>query len=495
MKGHCTGTTRLLRLLLLPLALATGCSSDDASRNIEADYVLLGADSTVSPTFAEARIVVSDNDGECPTLIRDGESIAMVLRRNPHGFPVDVCQARIPFDKSYEISWNGQLLPAARRNPGRIAVLGDSGCTGSDCAAGQPAEPFRTIAALVAELDPPPDVLLHMGDYNYRGTSSKLEIDGETVEVYDVGDNVPNDPQCQLDGPYYSQNAGYIPERRDSWEDWRDDFFMPAGDLLNTAPWVFGRGNHELCSRAGPGFFYFLDPSSDPPTGGTGHRSCPPQGDQTPPEDGALAHALLTEPYAVDLGSLRIAVFDSANACDNFAPERLTAPYTEQLAEVLSVASAGMPTWTLSHRPFIGAVSQNADGSWTTINHTLQASVKAALDQDFGGVVPAGLQLALAGHMHTIEVLTPEGPAAELLPQIVMGGSGVELAGDGTPDGSFTLPVGGIDTNLLGIYDHGYLDIRNYRSDGSWDGTIVATDGSTLAECASANLPDPLCGR
>lgn len=76
-----------------------------------------------------------------------------------------------------------------------------------------------------------------------------------------------------------------------------------------------------------------------------------------------------------------------------------------------------------------------------------------------------------------------------------MGGSGVELAGDDTPDGSFTLTVGGIDTSLLGIYDHGYLDIRNYRGDGSWDGTIVATDGSTLAECASANLPDPLCGR
>lgn len=49
----------------------------------------------------------------------------------------------------------------------------------------------------------------------------------------------------------------------DSWEAWRADFFAPAAPLLSRAPWVPARGNHELCSRAGPGWFYFLDPHSD----------------------------------------------------------------------------------------------------------------------------------------------------------------------------------------------------------------------------------------
>lgn len=37
----------------------------------------------------------------------------------------------------------------------------------------------------------------------------------------------------------------------DAWEAWWLDFFQPAGELLTAAPWVFARGNHELCSHAG----------------------------------------------------------------------------------------------------------------------------------------------------------------------------------------------------------------------------------------------------
>jgi hypothetical protein len=491
MDSHSTTRHRHTILAIALIATtATACSDDGF---VEAAFVLLGADSTPGSTFAEARVIVSGNNGICPTLKTGSESVHMLRRNNPFGFVVDVCQARIAFDESYQISWNGQHLPTARRDPQRLAVLGDSGCKEKTCADGTLAEPFQTIASQVAALDPRPDVLLHVGDYNYRGTSSSLKFDnGTEVEVYDAGDNVPDDLECQLDGTYWSQNGAYIPARNDNWEDWRDDFFLPAGDLLTTAPWIFARGNHELCSRAGPGYFYFLDPTSDASNGGTGQQSCPPQGGNTPFEDGALPHIILKDPYTVDLGTLRVAVIDSANACDNFAPERMTQPYTDQLVQALAPASDGTPTWMLSHRPFVGAVTQDSGGNWTTLNPVLQIALRDALDQSFDGSLPASLQMWVAGHMHTIQILTPIDAEAERRPQIVMGGSGVALAGD-SPDGSFELVIDEVDTDLLAIYQHGYLDVENYQADGSWNGSIIGTDGSTLAACGSGNLPAPIC--
>jgi len=37
------------------------------------------------------------------------------------------------------------------------------------------------------------------------------------------------------------------------------------------------RGNHELCSRAGPGFLYFLDPGSKLLGSGASQHACPDQ--------------------------------------------------------------------------------------------------------------------------------------------------------------------------------------------------------------------------
>jgi hypothetical protein len=44
------------------------------------------------------------------------------------------------------------------------------------------------------------------------------------------------------------------------WDTWKADFFDPAQALLKAAPWVMVRGNHETCTRAGQGWWRFLDP-------------------------------------------------------------------------------------------------------------------------------------------------------------------------------------------------------------------------------------------
>ena len=145
-----------------------------------------------------------------------------------------------------------------------------------------------------------------MGDYNYRGTPSgfKTTVDGKQVQqwYYDAGDGATPSEQCGIPGPYYSQNSTGNPDA-DAWEAWWLDFFQPAGDLLAAAPWVFARGNHELCSHAGPGWFYFLDASSELPEGGGGQLACPSQDGEGP----ALPHLQFVEPQVLHLGGLDLA--------------------------------------------------------------------------------------------------------------------------------------------------------------------------------------------
>ena len=83
-------------------------------------------------------------------------------------------------------------------------------------------------------------------------------------------------PEVPIGPAYWSQNMQGSPIP-DVWPAWRDDFFMPAARLMKTAPWLLVRGNHELCSRAGPGWFYLLDPASALLGGARIQESCPPQ--------------------------------------------------------------------------------------------------------------------------------------------------------------------------------------------------------------------------
>ena len=46
----------------------------------------------------------------------------------------------------------------------------------------------------------------------------------------------------------------------DSIVSWYYELFKPFKGLLEAAPWVMVRGNHEICSRAGLGFIFLLSP-------------------------------------------------------------------------------------------------------------------------------------------------------------------------------------------------------------------------------------------
>src|SRR6185436_10021583 len=132
-------------------------------------------------------------------------------RRNPHGFTVRVCEARYPFGPSLAVA-GGPRLPVVSRAPSRVAVLGDTGCKPNDqqgCGLDDPAWPLPALAKAAAANRP--DLVIHVGDYNYRGTPSGFEktVDGKTVKLwyYDAGDGAEPSEKCGLPGPYYSQNS------------------------------------------------------------------------------------------------------------------------------------------------------------------------------------------------------------------------------------------------------------------------------------------------
>lgn len=464
---------------------------------LQGRYVVLGA-SPAGETIALARAIVGADD-PCPR-IRGPQTLPMTERDNPHGFPVKVCEALVPFDVPLALETaDGPLsLPTVKSQVTRILVMGDTGCKSSDCAAGTPAQPFAGMAAAAAKT--PPDVILHMGDYNYRGTGSKIEvtIDGQTSQQwsYDAGDGTDASENCGQapDSGFLSQNAANAGPR-DNWPAWRDDFFAAAGELLSAAPWVLARGNHELCSRAGPGWFYFLDPSSN--LFGVGSQvHCPaPEATGNP-----MASVVLSPPYRVHLGSLDLLVVDSANACDGFvtpAMKDFTSAYVEQFRSLAALAPGSGRAWLMGHRPIWGVGSYQAgestgctaDNQLACINQVLQN----ALAEGLSGALPASVELSLAGHMHHFQALTF--PGSSRPPQLVVGNGGVALAAGG-PTGMFQSTVQDLAAAVFDIGTqvttaqgavpaYGFLDIT--LQPGGWSGRLMnPADQTELALCGSA---------
>jgi hypothetical protein len=258
----------------------------------------------------------------CPELSVDGRVAPSWQTRGPSDadFPVSVCEVKMPASAG-TISVAGQPLPMPVANPHRILILGDTGCRLKgdkiqDC--NDPSKwPFAQLAQAAANWQP--ELVIHVGDYHYRETECPIA-----------------DERCK--GSF----------SRDNWESWDQDFFIPAKTLLLAAPWVFVRGNHELCNRGGRGWSKFLDLA---PYLGT----CL---DHTHPYNAA--------PYWIAIGDHRAAVLDSADDC-NIQPSLNQLKVPDQTL-----------VWLFLHRPFLttGADDELACTA-ATFPDSLQGSVSA----------------------------------------------------------------------------------------------------------------------
>jgi hypothetical protein len=416
----CYRATFTLAAFILGLATVQA-----AQAKILSQWVQLGPDGSAS-----VRAITED---ACPAVAFDGESVPMSVRAEPARslgnvkpaqFPVRSCEATVPPD-TIAAMLDGKALPLPRPNPQRILIFGDTGCR---LLAPDPTQdcndinswPFPKIAVVAAAARP--DLVIHVGDYHYR------------------------EEACPADHPGCAGSPwGY------GWDAWNADFFGPAAPLLAAAPWVMVRGNHEDCSRAGEGWFRFLDRAPMEP-------SC---------RD-------LTGDFVVRFGDFGIVVVDSAKADDPKGdPSDLAATLRRQLIEVLAKIPA--EAWLATHRPLDAMLGSEKGAPRNFVGNKV-------LDAALGGVMPASVRMYVSGHIHFFQAVDFGGARP---PQLVVGTGGDNL--QALPP----LSVIGADINGARVIDSatysgfGYMVLD--RAGSAWSGTLFDVNGRPINRCRLAN--------
>jgi hypothetical protein len=397
---------------------------------------------------------VATADAQCPALWIDGVARPMSARAapaslaarpgqaKPSAFPERICEAPLPAGtRSARVA--DRVLPLPKAESRRIVVLGDTGCRIKSSehafqACDDPEQwPFAAIAAAAARENP--DLVIHVGDYHYRESA------------------------CPQDQPCANSAWGY------GWDAWNADFFVPARPLLQAAPWVVVRGNHEECARAGQGWFRLLDARPY-----DAQRSCD--------ESHNDAEANFSDPYAVPLGShWQLIVFDSALASKPLnlgksADLRRLARYRENMLVVDALASApGMHSIFVSHHPVLG---------FTVKASRIQFGNQALLDAmklvNGSRYFPPGVEASLHGHVHSFEAINFSSghPAA-----LVAGHGGDNLDTELSDSIGTAYPSAEavrIDS-VAHAHSFGYLLLE--RGTNGWTVSARRRDGSTLTVC------------
>ena len=360
----------------------------------------------------------------CPSIQLKKQTLSMKTRTEPNGGFPRVCEAVLPAGvQSAELL--GRSLKLLNTEPKKIVVFGDTGCririipgkieAIQDCSKAE-TWPFAKMAHVASQWNP--DLVIHLGDYLYRESACPQGNKG-----------------CK-DSPWGN-----------GWEVWKADFFDPARVLLNAAPWIFVRGNHESCSRAADGWFRALDPSAFSST-------CR---DDTPS-------------YFVQLGSLKMAILDSSSAIDREVSE----PQVKMIENLLKQIEKSVPQvdWLLTHKP-VWAGQHLETGKSQIYSQTLLAAVEKTS-------LFSSLQLLMAGHVHFFSVMNFVGGGPI---QMTSGNGGTELV---TVSGIFKegdrIHKRVIQKNIL-VEKFGFLTLEALGEPQSWKVTERDVDGIPILSC------------
>lgn len=262
--------------------------------------------------------------------------------------------------------------------------------------------PFAQVATSAAALKP--DLVIHIGDIHYRESPCPAGNSG-----------------C-ADSPW-----GY------GYDAWKADLFTPAAPLLAAAPWLFVRGNHESCFRAGQGWFRFVDAAA-----WSRERSC-----DAPALD---ADADFTRPYAVPVSAdSQLIIFDSSKSSGKpYAPnDAAYLTYAAQMTLVGKLAERAKHSFFLSHHPLLAFAPMDAAGS-------AKPGGSRGLQAAFANVYPLRLfpdavDMVMHGHIHLFEAVS----FASAHPvSMVLGNSGSATEGHAplaVPDGAEVFPGTAVD--------------------------------------------------
>ncbi len=430
-------------------------SASPADENTPAQaYVIMGTDGN-----AIARYLT--NDKRCPDIRINGESYAMQLRSGaqhvaqrptvspatdskPSIFSQQVCEYRLPAN-TRSASIAGQALPLPHADVRRVVVIGDTGCR---IKAHEPAQacddrqkyPFATIASLAAEWHP--DLVIHVGDYLYRENACP---EGNT--------------ECAGSPWGYGSDS------------WQADFFQPAHDLLNAAPWIVVRGNHESCNRAGQGWWRFLDPHPL-----TNRQNC-----DLAKND---AYGDYAGTYAVPLGgNTQVIVMDTAiapkKALDRNDPRWVG--LRQAYVEMLKLAAQASANIIASHQPVL-AFAAKQTGKTVKLSPGNQA-LQSVFQTEGQPLYPDQVDLLLSGHVHTWEQLSF---ANDYPSQFVTGFSGTEEEITPIPDHLPTnaSPAPGAQVSAFSTWNGGFGYMTLERTGpASWQATVHDVNNRVIKTC------------
>jgi len=337
---------------------------------------------------------------QCPSISWDKQKpVAMALRAPQAVVPARSDSAQSDskssvFDiTSCEAEWpkgvqsaqvEGVAAPAPPQKINRILIIADTGCrlkasenAFQDC---NDADkwPFKKVANSAAKMKA--DLVVHIGDIHYRESPCPEGKAGCAGATWGYG-----------------------------WDAWRDDFFVPARALLGAAPWLYVRGNHESCFRAGQGWFRFVDALP-----WTQERNC-----NDPAHD---MKGDFSAPFVASISkNSQFVVFDSSKSSGKAyqSTDPAFIKYQEQLQLANQLAATKPESFFINHHPLLAA----APGPDAT---KFKAGGSGGLQSVFSSIEPARLfptnvTIAMHGHIHLFEAISfqTDHPVS-----LVMGNSG-----------------------------------------------------------------------
>ncbi|HSY24008.1 MAG TPA: metallophosphoesterase [Polyangiaceae bacterium] len=358
----------------------------NGSNGLDGNVAIARAITAATPTGGTNPCPAITINGAAPVQmnLRAGATTSLPARSGvvtpvkPSLFPVSACEYVLPANATSAVV-AGQSLPLPKANPTKVVVIGDTGCrleVGNgfqSCNDGDPNGtdtpwPFAEIASLAAAQNP--DLVLHVGDYQYRESAC------------------PGGMFNCAGSPW-----GY------GWDTWQADLFAPAAPLLAAAPWIMTRGNHEMCNRAGQGWYRFLDTNAYDTTD---VHTCDSAANDTAGNGGNF-----NNPFLVNINaSTQVVVFDTANAkpSSGVATGTTSAWYETYQSELETagslVGAAPLPfnLWSNHH-----AIFGYATGASPTSAIPLFPPVMNAVFP--GTYFPPPINLALHGHTHDYQAL------------------------------------------------------------------------------------------
>ena len=372
----CAAAPAVLPALLPALLLAACATAPSGPPPPFSSYVVLGENGA-----AIARVLV--DAPACPEIKLDDRSQPMTLRApaatialrgtpsapadsRPAAFPLLTCEAVLPAATA-SASVYGRALPLPKAEPVRIVVIGDTGCrlqksSNSYQACNDAAQyPFATVAAQAAAWRP--DLVIHVGDYHYRENACPEGNIGCAGSPWGYG-----------------------------WDAWNADFFRPGEKLLQAAPWIMARGNHENCTRGGQGYWRLLDPR--PLVAG---RDCN--------ADANDAVGNYSDPYAVPIGqATQLLVLDTANTTwKGLKPGDLGyEKYRQLYRQTEALAQRAPRNIGITHHPMLGMGADRKNGGPIVLLPG-DAGLQAAFGSLNPQLFPSSIQTLLSGHVHLWE--------------------------------------------------------------------------------------------